>query len=271
MSPRELLEVAGLVAFHAPSLLAETSRLNDEAVGAYWLASRCRLDRWGYSLRAYAHASRGPTGDPAVRLAPLAEEIVACEVLTRCVAGICHAHDRLHHRLESAPLGKNILTGHREAIDRLHEVTGTWWSHESTSHHALQSFVERCERWTDLLLGHLHSTCDVSEFAFDPPRMIDFAEDHAEARFRGHELCCGNLLIVSLRAAFGDVGCDSPNGDLHSQIAGAALGCFGPAAFDSFGLLRSTWLDRMQRTTEETDALIAQEIAGPPRGPARRA
>lgn len=271
MSPRELLEVAGLVAFHAPSLLVETSRLNDEAIGSYWLASRYRLDRWGYALRAYGRATRGQTGDPAVRLAPLAEEIVACEVLTRCVAGICLAHDRLHHRHESAPLGKNILTGHREAIDRLHQVAGTWWSHESTSRHVLHAFVERCERWTDMLLGYLHSTCDVSEFAFDPPRMIDFSDDHSSAQSHGHELRCGNLLIVSLRAAFGDVGTDSPNGDLHSQIAGAALGCFGPRAFDSLGILRSTWLDRMQHTIEETDAMLVQEVAGPLRGPMRRA
>lgn len=273
MHPRELLEVAGLIAFHSRSLLEATTRLNDEAVGAYWVASRCRLDRWGYALRAYGHAARGPLGNPAVRLAPLAEEIIAGEVLTRCVAALFMAHDSIHHRRESASVGRNILAGHREAVDRLHAVTGAWWSHESASSRTLTSLKMRCERWTDLLLAYLHGASDVNELAFDARRMNEFAEDHADAKARGHESPCANLLVVSLRAAFGDVGRDSPNGDLHAQIAGAALGCFGAEAFDSFGLLRSTWLDRLQRTTDETAAMVgdlfAQEIAGLPRSPVR--
>lgn len=274
MLPRELLEVAGLVAFHGPSLLLSTTRLNDEAVGAYWSASRCRLDRWGYALRAYGHAGREPLGDPTARLAPLAEEIIASEVLTRCVAAMFLMHDNLHERRESAPVGRNILAGHREAVDRLHEVTGAWWSQEAACSRALASLEDRCERWTDLLLGFLHGASDVNEFAFDRRRMNGYAEDHADARSRGQETVCANLLIVSLRAAFGDVGRAIPNGDLHAQIAGAALGCFGADAFDGLGLLRSTWLDRMQRTTDETKAMVyelfAQESPVTIRRPARR-
>ena len=271
MHHRELVEVAGLVAFHGPSLLPSASRLNDEAVGAYWVASRCRLDRWGYALRAYGHAARGPLGDPAVRLAPLAEEIIASEVLTRCVAGVFLLHDQLHQRCESVPVGRNIVAGHREAVDRLHAVTGAWWPREAASSRALASLEDRCERWTDLLLGFLHGASDVNEFAFDRRRMNGYAEDHADAQSRGQTTQSANLLIVGLRAAFGDVGRATPNGDLHAQIAGAALGCFGADAFDSFGLLRSTWLDRLQRTTEETAAMVSELFASEAAAPVHRA
>lgn len=261
MPPRELIEVAGLVAFHGRALLASTARLNDDAVGAYWLASRCRIDRWGYALRGYGQTVRTRAANPSVRLVSLAEEIVVSEVLTRTVAALFHAHDRLHGRRESAPLGQNILAGHREAVDRLHVVTAAWWSHEATCRRALESLERRCERWTDLLLGYLHEKCDVREFAFDSQRMYDFATDHASSRPQSQSELCGNLLIASLRAAFTDVAGGTTNDDLHAQIAGAALGCFGSEAFDSFGLLRSTWLDRMQRTSEETDALISELYA----------
>jgi hypothetical protein len=258
MPPRDLLEVAGLLMLHGRSLLAATSRFNDEAVGAYWAASRCRLDRWGFSLRAYAHTARGSLNDSTPRLAPLADEIVASDVLTRCVAAMFCAHDTLHNRRESAPVGRNILTGHREAIDRLHAVTGAWWPHHSLRHRALASLEDRCQRWTDLTLAYLPGASELTEFAFDARRMLDFAEDHAQARAEGRASTCANLLMLSLRAAFADLVVEGPNADLHAQIAGAALGCFGPEAFDSFGLLRSTWLDRMQRTTDETTILLSR-------------
>src|SRR5690606_22632949 len=167
MPPNELIEVAGLIAFHCRSLFASKTLRNDEAVGAYWLASRCRLDRWGHSLRAYGQATRAPIGNPSVRLVSLAEEIFVSEVLTRTVAALFHAHDHLLNRRESAPVGRNILSGHREAIERLHSVIAAQWAHGAASSRALQSLQERCQRWTDLLLGYLHEAYDVNEFAFD--------------------------------------------------------------------------------------------------------
>jgi hypothetical protein len=171
-------------------------------------------------------------------------------------------------------VGRNILTGHREAVERLHAVVGAWMSHESASSRALASLKDRCERGTDLLLAFVHRTSNVDEFAFDAQRMHDFADDHAHALSLGHEPQSTNLLTVSLRTSFGDLSPECPNCDLHSQIAGAALGCFGPESFDSYGLLRSTWLDRLQRSSDETAAMLsdlcAQESAGLLRSKVRR-
>jgi hypothetical protein len=50
----------------------------------------------------------------------------------------------------------------------------------------------------------------------------------------------------------------SPNADLNVAIAAAVIGCFGPEFFDSFGLLRSAWLERLQAVPDETLALIDQ-------------
>jgi hypothetical protein len=260
---RELLEVAGLLVIHGPSLLASATRLNDEAIGAYWAASRCRLDRWGYALRVYGHGARGSPSDSTTRLAPLAEEIIASELLTRCVAALFLAHDSLHNRRESAVVGRNILSGHREAVDRLSAVTSAWWSHESHRSRALVSLKDRCEQWTDLLLANLHGASDLHEFAFDPQRMLDFATDHHDGSSRRSKSRCASLLMASVSAAFQDLRGAGPNCDLHAQIAGAALGCFGAEAFDSFGLLRSTWIDRLQRSIDETALLLSEPMPFP--------
>ena len=117
----------------------------------------------------------------------------------------------------------------------------------------------RAERWTDLLVGHLAGMHDVSEFAFDPRRASDFAEDW---RYR-----CGlqgsrhawPLVLASLRAAFQPVlSPESPNAELNARIAASILACFPAELFDSTGLLRSLWLMRLTNIAEDTQGMIEE-------------
>ena len=49
---------------------------------------------------------------------------------------------------------------------------------------------------------------------------------------------------------------DGYSSDLNHQIAAAVMACFGPELFDSFGLLKSSWLRRMESMTDDTIALV---------------
>ena len=117
----------------------------------------------------------------------------------------------------------------------------------------------RAERWTDLLVGHLAGMHGTSEFAFDPRRARDFAEDWQYRRgFQGSRHAWP-LVLASLRAAFQPVlSPESPNPELNARIAASILACFPPELFDSTGLLRSLWLMRLTNIAEDTQGMIEE-------------
>ena len=49
---------------------------------------------------------------------------------------------------------------------------------------------------------------------------------------------------------------DCYSSDLNYQIAAAIMACFGPELFDSFGLLKSSWLHRMESMADDTISLV---------------
>ena len=87
MEARELAELAALVAAHGPVLITAGEPIDARHVEDYWIASRCRLDRWGSVLRKYQVESAtldAPWAENqwlAVR--PTMEEVLTSEVLAR--------------------------------------------------------------------------------------------------------------------------------------------------------------------------------------------
>ena len=126
----------------------------------------------------------------------------------------------------------------------------------------LNRLRRRAECWSDLLVGYLTMTEDLSEFAAEPVRACEFASD-----FREEGTQTWSLLFASLRASFSSAfNLPSPNGDLNAEIAASVISCFQPELFDSTGLLRSLWLSRLQRTTSETQCMI-EALFADERGP----
>jgi hypothetical protein len=121
----------------------------------------------------------------------------------------------------------------------------------------LNRLRRRAEHWTDMLVGHLMPLDNVGEFAFDPRRAADFADD---LRIRGRQpggRQVWPLLMASMRAAFRQNLCEqSPNADLNARIGSAILACFPPELFDSTGLMRSLWLMRVTSVAEDTQGKI---------------
>jgi len=265
MHAREMVELAAIVSAHGPVLIRRTGQLSPAAMEEYWTASKCRLDRWSRSLKSFA--SELPSAPdwwrqaqwPAVR--GVIEEILTGEALARVWAAVLCAYDRQHGTAEAEPIARSVLIGHLEARHRVLTLLVRGPGINSEAAVKLNVLRRRTERWTDLLVGYLLGTADVSEMAINPERARDFAED---LRYQS-DLPGGRhawpLVLASLRAAFKQgLAPVSPNADLNNRIATSILACFQAELFDSFGLFRSLWLDRLMHTTDDAEGLIEQYL-----------
>ena len=256
MHARDLLELAALLASHGPLLVEHSAALPEESLQQYWNASQCRLDRWGRRLKQIQRQTHDPD------LAGVLEEILTGEVLTRVWTAVVAGHDRRHRSDQAEPIARSVLMGHLEARWRVLSLLTSTSQISVPEAMRLDRLRNRAERWADLLLGYLSGVCNAREFAVDPARVEDFAQDlRSPAGLRGGRQAW-NLVQASLRAAFGQgLARSSPNADLNAQIAASILSCFPPELFHGTGLLCSLWTLRVYQTANDAEGMIDQLLA----------
>ncbi|MFH1265732.1 MAG: hypothetical protein ABIK89_08385 [Planctomycetota bacterium] len=260
MHARELIELAALVSVHGPVLARTTGRISEKSIEQYWTASKSRLDRWGRTLKCLSNEIDGEKKWPQLR--GVLEEILTGEVLTRVWTAVMVAYDRRRGTDQGEPIARSVLIGHLEARHRVLTLLVRGPRIDAEQAVKLDRLRRRTERWTDLLIGYLMGLDDVGQFALDPDRARDFAEDLSyQSRMRGGRFAWP-LLLASLRAAFGHgLGPTSPNGDLNAKIAVSILSSFPPEVFDALGLFRSAWLVRMTNVTADAEGMIDALLA----------
>ena len=257
----ELVELAALVCANGPVLIRGEGQVSKAGVEQYWTASKCRLDRWGRSLRKLtdevSHArpqwrhSRWPHARSVL------EEVLISEVLTRLFTAVMSAYDRRRGTDLVEPVARSVLIGHLEARNRVLTLLVRGPGIDAEQALKLNQLRRRVERWTDLLIGYLAGLDDVEEFAFEPDRAKDFAEDLDQQHGEPGGRHAWPLVLGSLRAAFREGICPlSPNADLNTRIAQGVLSCFRPEVFDSVGLFRSLWLMRLSNTTSDAEGML---------------
>lgn len=261
----ETVEVAGLLCLGADRLLEDCPQISMQAITEYWSASRCRFDAWGRELRSLEQVSRR---DLTPLIQPIAEEVFVGQVLTRTMAALATAHDRRYDCKKAGPIARNVVAAHAEGVARVRMLMRSRGQNTLDELHPVGNSVRR---WTDLLLGYVAPLCSgpsvcspaghAIEFAFDPVRVQEFAYD--SRLHTAPQVNTTPLLLASIRAAFGKDESNVPNPQLNRRIAGAALGLFGPEAFDSFGLLRSTLHARVERVSQDTLGLVEQLFQEP--------
>jgi hypothetical protein len=261
MHARDLADLAALVAVHGQQLVSASPRLLDLAMESYWTASRCRLDRWCHNIRVFEEKmakQRPPQWPPSAT--QVVEEVFVAEILTRCFTAVLSAHDQHHDRVESDPIGRNILGGHLDATRRAIRLLKTPVYGGARLTESLGLLRRRCLKWTDLLLAYLSCHAKVDDFAANPARVREFASDAGRhLASSATSSAASTMLSTGMRSTLEMLSEEeTPNADLNRQIAAAVLGCFGPEFFDSHGLLRSAWLDRLQSVPDETLAMLEQ-------------
>jgi hypothetical protein len=265
MHARELIELAALASAHGPVLVRSDQPISTSGIEQYWTNSKVRLDRWTHSLKEFTRPS-----DAGVRRREqiwpeargVVEEILSGEILTRVWAAVLSAYDRTRGTDEAEPIARSVMIGHSEARHRVLSLLSNASGIDPRTAVKLNRLRRHCERWTDLLVGRLAEIQDISDFAVDPKRAMDFAEDALGRRGFEASRLAWPLLLASLRKAFQrELGPVSPNADLNARIAAGVLACFPTEVFDSTGLLRSLWLMRMTTITDDAVSMIEGLLA----------
>ena len=274
MHSREMVELAALASAHGPLMVAHTERLPSDGIERYWTASKCRLDRWSRDLKEAAQGKpvlgHRRKGD-ASPLRSLVEEVLTGEVLTRVWAGVLTSFDRRHGQQEAEPIGRSVLLGHTEVRIRALSLLVGKSSLTANDAFALDRLRRRAERWTDLLVGHLSVSTDVSEFAMHPTRAQDFAD---ELRQQPHATAAEawNVTLTALRSAFStSLSRVAPNADLNAEIARSVVSCFDPSLFESTGMFRSLWLMRLASFAGDAQGMIDELFAADSNGTVKHA
>jgi hypothetical protein len=266
MHARELIDLAAVVAVHTPVLLRAARDIPEESVEAYWVASKCRLDRWGRALKKLtaSNSSGAVTPNSAEHRAfrGILEEILAGEVLTRVWSAAMCAYDRARGTDRMEPVARSVLIGQIEARHRVLTILVGRCGLTAEEAMRLDALRRRTERWTDLLIGYLAAGHDVREFAADPDRAGDFADDFVQQRRQEGGRFVWPMVLASLRAAFHEwLEPVSPNPDLNAKIAASILVCFPPEVFDGAGMMQSEWLLRISHITSEAEGMLEELLA----------
>jgi predicted nucleic acid-binding protein len=263
MHAHELIELAAVAAVHGTPLILSREPIPADAIEAYWTASKSRLDRWGRALKDYTRQVTSDTAPISPRdqetVRAVLEEVLTGEVLTRVWSAVLCAYDRSRGTDQMEPVARSVLIGHLEARHRVLTLLVSGPGIDAEQAVKLNRLRRRIERWTDMLVGYLAARHDVTEFAIDPRRAKDFAEDLDIQQKSAGGRYAWPLTLASLRTAF-RVGLSplTPNADLNAAIASSVLSAFPASLFNSTGLLRSTWLLRMSRVTSDTQGMLNQ-------------
>jgi hypothetical protein len=265
MHARELIELAALVSAHGPALVRSDQLIPAGGIEQYWTSSKVRLDRWTRSLKDF---TRQTDADARCRerkwpeIRGVLDEILTGEILTRVWASVLCAYDRTRGTDEAEPVARSVMIGHSEARHRVLTLLSRASGFDAHTAVKLNRLRRHAERWTDLLVGRLAEIQDVGEFAVDPKRAMDFAEDAPSRQGFEASRLAWPLLLASLRKAFQrELGPVSPNADLNAGIAAGVLSCFPSEPFDSTGLFRSLWLMRMTSAAEDAVCMIEELLA----------
>jgi hypothetical protein len=262
MHTRELVDLACVLTAHGPVLVRQSGPLAEPGLEEYWVASKCRLDRWSHRL-SHPGEKLQPAGTTGpCPLAALVEEVLTGEVLTRVWAAVACAHDRSQRCDDAEPIARSVLIGHLEARHRVLTLLVSASEVQAEEALRLNCLRRRVERWTDMLIGHLSQLDEVREFAFEPERAADFAEDLQDQGRQPGGRHVWSLLQGALQSAFSrDLSPWSPNADLNARIAGGILSCFPAEVFDSTGLPRSLWSLRLTKTATDAQGMIGELLS----------
>ena len=257
MHVRELVELGALVAAHGMAFIQRSSLLTKRHLEQYWLASRCRQDRWARAMKSFSQCSPAHACPDWPDMRGVIQEVLASELLTRTWGAVACCYDRLHHCGFLEPVVMSVLAGHMEARNRALQLIVRSHGFSVEEGVVLNRLRRQTERWTDMLLGYLASDHNIAEFAFSAKRAQDFAADLRDERRYAPGDQPWQLAVASLRATFArGLSDDSPNGDLNQRIAGSVLACFDSELSDSGGVLTSHWMLRLSQITDDAQGLV---------------
>ncbi len=249
-----LIKIAAELAAESGTLIHGSRRIPEKSLEQYWIASRCRLQRWQFDLKACELDLRNhPEGAERIwaKAEPLMHEVLQAEVLTRVWSAILNGIEQMCPVRDCDPIGRSTLIGHLEARNRVlrlvisGEVTGL------REVDRLNEMRRQTERWTDLLLSRVTEHADVATFGFDQDRVREFLLDRNQCRTQGQTFDAVSRASLSDFYQRHGSKYDS-NSHLNQSLANSVLAAIDGNLFRDSGTLMPLWQTRMLLTTNET-------------------
>ncbi len=255
MQAADLIELGAFAAVHQAQLMTEESVLGQHDLEEYWVASKCRLDRWSRALReVQGHASGAISPLPPGFQAALSE-ILTGEMLTRVWSAVLCGNDEQRRVSQGAPIAHSVFQGHLQARNRALAFLARGEELSVVQRIRLDGLRRRSERWADILLAHTSQPAYISNFAVDPQRALRYSRDFHGRRDSAEQLW--PRLQSTLRLAFREeTGLPSRNSDLNRRIAGSVLAAFAWPQPSEPRLSSSLWLERIERLAQDSEKLL---------------
>ncbi len=264
----ELAELATHLANRGSGWCAQSRTLCSAALGEYWIASKCRLDRWNRSLKRSRQTS-GRNRSNRHGLGAVCQEILISEILSRVWASVASALDANLGTSEAEPLAVSVLTAHLDVTNRVLGLLSAGFTPVRGVRRDLNRLRRQAERWTDLLLGRFGWAPGIPQFAHDATRAADFAEDFAESNRQNQNNVPSERLLLraSLRSTFrGHGNWTTPNADLNARIAAAILQCVPDEYVSDADNFDWMWRLRLSSMASATETLVAELLEFGPSG-----
>lgn len=167
----ELAELAAYVASRGDLLRNFGHPDWSAALGEFWIASKCRLDRWNRTLKRMGRATtRGKDDRSQSRLGGVCREVLIGEILSRVWASVASAYDSFDGVCEAEPLAASVLNGHLDATNRVLNLLSAGFTPISPIRPEINRLRRQAQRWTDLLLGRFGWAPGIAQFAHDAAR-----------------------------------------------------------------------------------------------------
>jgi hypothetical protein len=247
LTVKSLAEVAWLVSRVGRRMVEEQIDPSSNSIRDFWQNTR-RLQRdWDSVLGE-------PLTTPAAieRFQEVAAQLLTTELLVRVWSTILGLIDQRTGRLDLTRIAINATSGLLQNRNKLlstvlAQPTNSTWLMD------LDRLRRRCDRWTDLLIGNICGSDECFQFAFDPDRARDFAEEARDGQNGTHPIEL--LLAAGVRLSFlghlPEVALDSAAFDGLIQ---AILSCIPQQAFQTDGSLRTRPIPSVDAVVEPKKA-----------------
>lgn len=262
MTLRELAELTALVALQGQRLIADGAPASDRSLQPYLSHSRDRVRHWRRILQRSQQLIAESPARSAEQVLALFSEVLVTEMLTRVWTAVLTASDLQSQRIHAEPIARHVLVGVLEMRRCILEELLTGDGLPLGTLLQADQIRRKCDRWTDLLIGELALTQDVSRFAIDPVRAREF-RDQSRGSGHGERQVTWALLQAGLARAIPQQTVDAEVTAAHRGVVDAILSSLPDDPRNAAGRLRfpTAWRLRDVRQLAEHPEPLPPAIA----------
>lgn len=264
---RQIAETAAFASARSMLLIESRAGISDACLHNYWKCCRGRLIDWLHELDELEGQASLADGEAEHRelwnlAVPVLSEIFVSDLLTRVWATVLSAADLHRGQERAAPIVRHTFKGQVEARHRASQLILSGLRVPVAELARIDRLRRKCERWSDLLIGHLVLNYQLDEFAFEGHRSLEFGQSQVREILRATDEPAWEFVIAGIRLSFQDESQAAPSDAWNRGIVRAVLSSFPADCFEEAGTFRSIRRVRIERSGEVSDQ-VADSASSP--------